>query len=180
VIYHVTVGQRTHVVELGPQGVSIDGRWVDASLQRLEASPVRSLLVDGVSYRVAAERAASGSWDLHIRGSHARAEVVDERTRVIREMAGVGNGPSGPRPILAPMPGLVVRVEVTEGDVVKAGQGVVIVEAMKMENELIAVADAVVRRVYVEQGQTVEKDQLLVDFADPHDDGVDLVDGQDT
>ena len=166
-IYHVTVGDRTYVVELGPEGASIDGRPVKADLEHLEGSPVRSLLVDGASYRVAARRTGSESWDLHLRGRRIRAAVVDERTRVIREMTGAGSGPTGPRPIVAPMPGLVVRVEVAEGDVVKAGQGVVIVEAMKMENELTTAADAVVRRVHVKEGQTVEKDQLLVDLAAP-------------
>jgi pyruvate carboxylase subunit B len=62
------------------------------------------------------------------------------------------------------MPGMVVRVEVAEGDVVRAGQGIVIVEAMKMENELLAEAAAVVRRVHVREGEPVEKDQLLVDL----------------
>ncbi len=177
-IYHVTVGDRTYVVELGPHGASIDGRLVRADFERLEASPVRSLVVDGASYRVAARRAGSGFWDLHLQGRRIRAEVVDERTREIRQMTGAGSGPSGPRPIEAPMPGLVVRIEVAEGDVVKAGQGVVIVEAMKMENELTAVADAVVRRIHVKEGQTVEKDQLLVDLAAP-DEGASDPDGAD-
>jgi biotin carboxyl carrier protein len=63
-----------------------------------------------------------------------------------------------------------VRIEVAEGDTVAAGQGVVIVEAMKMENELKAGAEARVSRVLVEEGQPVEKGQLLIDF-EPIDDG---------
>jgi pyruvate carboxylase subunit B len=63
------------------------------------------------------------------------------------------------------MPGMVVRIEVSEGDMIRAGQGVVIVEAMKMENELTAEADAIVTKVMVAEGQAVEKDQLLVDLA---------------
>jgi pyruvate carboxylase subunit B len=176
VIYHVTVGDRTYVVELGPEGPSIDGRPVQADFEHLEGSPVRSLVVDGGSYRLAARRTGTESWDLHLRGRRIRAAVVDERTRVIREMTGARAGPSGPKPIVAPMPGLVVRIEIAEGDMVRAGQGLVIVEAMKMENELTTAADAVVRRVHVKEGQTVEKDQLLVDLAALDEDGAEGAD----
>jgi biotin carboxyl carrier protein len=166
-IYHVTVGERTFVVDLGGGKPSVDGREVDADLEHVEGSPVRSLLLDGRSHRLAARRVGRESWVLHIRGRRIRAEVVDERTRVIREMAGAGSGPSGPSPIVAPMPGLVMRVGVEEGQTVRAGQGLVIVEAMKMENELSTAVDAVVTRIHVAEGQAVEKDQLLVELAAP-------------
>ena len=75
----------------------------------------------------------------------------------------------GPQPIKAPMPGMVVKVEVDVGDRVELGQGIVVVEAMKMENELQAQAIGVVRRVHVEPGQAVEKDQVLVEFGSLED-----------
>ena len=164
-IYHVSIADRTFVVELAPDGVRVNGRPLSVELGHLEGSPVRSLLVDSASHRLAARRVGPESWEMHLRGRRIRAEVVDERTRAIREMTGAGSGPVGPRPITAPMPGLVVRVEVEEGDVVGEGQGVVIVEAMKMENELAATAEAVVTRVLVAEGETVEKDQVLVELA---------------
>ncbi len=170
-MYHVTLGGRTWVVELGGDGVSVDGKTVDVDFARIEGSPVRSLMVDGTSHRLAARRVGKESWDLHLGGRRVSADVVDERTRVIREMTGAGGGPRGPRPIVAPMPGLVVRVEVSEGDVVQEGQGMVIVEAMKMENELRAGAAGVVTRVHVTEGQVVEKDQLLVSLEAPADEG---------
>jgi pyruvate carboxylase subunit B len=166
-IYHVSIGGRTYVVELGPDGARVDGAPVSVDLGHLPDSPVRSLIVDGTSHRLAARRAGSERWEIHLRGRRVRADVVDERTRVIREMTGAASGPTGPTPIVAPMPGLVVRIEVAEGDTVREGQGVVIVEAMKMENELAAAADAVVTRVLVGEGETVEKDQVLVELAAP-------------
>jgi len=172
-IYHVSVGGHDYVVELGADATRVDGREVEVDLQHLDGSPVRSLLLDGRSHRLAARRVGSESWDLHIRGRRIRARVVDERTRAIREMTGAGSGPVGPSPIVAPMPGLVVRVEVEEGEVVRAGQGLVIVEAMKMENELTSEVDAVVTRVHASEGQAVEKDQLLVELAAPEDDSED-------
>jgi len=164
VIYHVTVSGRTFEVELGPEGISVDGCPVDADLARIEGSPTRSLVVDGASHRLSAGRIDGETWDLHMGGRRLRADVVDERTRTIRERTGGPGAASGPRPVVAPMPGMVVKIEVEEGDTVRAGQGVVIVEAMKMENELRTEVDAEVLRVLVEEGQTVEKDQLLVDL----------------
>ena len=79
-------------------------------------------------------------------------------------MAGVSAGPVGPRPVVAPMPGMVLRVEVEEGDRVEEGQGIVIVEAMKMENELRALSAGYVTRIHVREGEAVEKDQILVEL----------------
>lgn len=166
-IYHVTLGDRTFVVDLGGGGVTVDGERVEVDFARVEGSPMSSLLIDGTSHTLAARRVGNETWDLHIRGRRLRVDVVDERTRAIREMTGAGGAALGPRPIVAPMPGMVVRVEVAQGDAVRAGQGLVIVEAMKMENELTADVDAVVTRVHVAEGQTVEKDQILIDLELP-------------
>jgi pyruvate carboxylase subunit B len=163
--YHVTIGERVVVVDLGPDGTLVDGRSVEVSLEHADGSPMRGLLVDGRSHRVVAERAGRGRWKLGLRGSAVSADVVDERTKAIREMAGGGAAAAGPAPIVAPMPGMVVRVEVSVGDHVEAGQGVAIVEAMKMENELRASGPGIVERVHVRQGDAVEKDQVLVELA---------------
>ena len=163
--YHVSIGERVLLVELGQDGARVDGEPVTASLAQADGSPVRGLLVDVRSYRIVPVRQQRGRWKLALRGSSVSADVVDERTRTIREMAGSGAGPAGPAPIVAPMPGMVVKVEVSEGDRVEAGQGIAIVEAMKMENELRASGAGIVRRVHVRQGDAVEKDQVLVDVA---------------
>jgi pyruvate carboxylase subunit B len=162
--YFVTVENETFEVDLTPDGPVIDGEPVCAELAHVEGTPVRSLLLDGSSLRVMAKRTAGGAWDLHVGGRRFTTEAVDERTRAIREMTGLGAAAAGPRPIRAPMPGLVVKVEVEEGSVVEQGQGVVIIEAMKMENELKAESAGVVSRVHVSAGEPVEKDQILVDL----------------
>lgn len=164
-IYHVSLADRTFEVDVGPEGVSVDGHGVDADLARLGAGSTWSLVVDGASHRFSAHRVGKETWDVHVRGRLLRVDVADERTRVIREMTGGAAAALGPKPIKAPMPGMVVKVEVEEGDTVRAGQGVVIVEAMKMENELKADADARVLKIHVGEGDAVEKDQLLVDLA---------------
>jgi pyruvate carboxylase subunit B len=169
--YYVEVEGRTVVVEVGAEGVSVDGRPVSAELERVAGTDVRSLLLDGASHRMVARRGAAGEWNIHLRGRAYAARAVDERTRAIREMTGKEARHAGPRPLKAPMPGLVVKVEVAEGDAVLPGQGLVIVEAMKMENELRAEAGGRVSRVRVQPGQAVEKDQVLVEFHPPEGEG---------
>jgi biotin carboxyl carrier protein len=88
-------------------------------------------------------------------------DAVDERTRTIREMVG-GTELESAKSISAPMPGLVLKIQVEEGQKVQAGQGVVVVEAMKMENELKASADGVVTKIEVSEGDTVDKGAVLV------------------
>ena len=105
------------------------------------------------------------------------ADVVDDRTKAIREMAGSGAPAAGPAPIVAPMPGMVVKVEVAEGDPVRAGQGIVIVEAMKMENELRASGAGRVTRVHVDRGDAVSKDQILVEIEPMPDSAVEAAVG---
>lgn len=165
--YFVTVQDRTYEVEVAPDGVRVDGEAVDADLARVTGTDVHNLLLDGASHRILAHDAGRHRWDLHVSGGHLQVEAVDERTHAIRQMTDYHAGPSGPKPITAPMPGLVVKIEVAPGDRVTAGQGVVIVEAMKMENELKAPADGVVSAVHVATGDTVAKDQVLVDFEAP-------------
>jgi biotin carboxyl carrier protein len=170
-IYHVTIGPRAFEVDLSADGIRIDGRAVDASLYHADGSPVRALHVDRATYPLIARRTAKGRWALRMRGTALDVDVIDERTKAIRDMVGAGAGPVGPRPVVAPMPGMVLRVEVKEGDRVEEGQGIVIIEAMKMENELRAAATGIVTRVHIEEGQAVGKDQILVELAAPESEG---------
>ena len=170
-IYHVTIGEHTFEVKLGPSGVEVDGETVDVDLAHLEGSAVVSLLLDGDSHRLVAHRVRRGQWELQLRGRRFQAEVLDEHAKAIQGITGAEGGPTGPRPVRAPMPGLVVRVEVAVGDVVVAGQGVAIVEAMKMENELTAEGEGRVYAVHVAQGDKVERDQVLVELVTLDDPG---------
>jgi len=166
-LYHVTLSGRTFRVELEEGRIRIDGEPVGATeLLAAPGTTVYHLLVDGRSHTLVARPAGPrGLWDLHVDGARYLAEVIDERSRVIRGLTRRAAAESGPRPVRAPMPGLIVRVEVAPGDVVSAGQGVVIMEAMKMENELRAEDGGAVARVLVAAGQPVEKGAVLIEFA---------------
>ena len=160
--YFVTIAGREVEVDLTGPRPRVDGREVEADLARIPGTDRVSLRLDGRSYAFDLARGQEhGQWTVMAQGRRLDASVVDERTRAIREMAG-GHEAHTERTIVAPMPGLVVRVEVQVGEAVRGGQGVVIVEAMKMENELKAPGDGVVARIEVEAGQTVEKGAVLL------------------
>jgi acetyl/propionyl-CoA carboxylase alpha subunit len=162
--YHVTVGDLTFEVEIDDQGVWIDGDRMDVCAPEPVSPDLYSFLMDGASYMVLAGRAGPGGWDLQLRGRRYRVDVVDERTKAMRDMSPAGSAVSGPAVVRAPMPGLVVKVEVEEGELVEAGGELLVVEAMKMENSLTAPVGGRVGAIHVVPGQTVEKDKVLMDM----------------
>ncbi len=166
--YFVTVDGQTFEVDLA-HGAQVNGQPVDADLSSVPGSPVRLLSVGGRAHALHVGTAeGQGNWDIHLDGERFAVNVVDERTQAIRAMTGSNAAAQGPKPVRAPMPGLIVRVEVKEGDSVSAGQGVVIIEAMKMENELKAEVAGSVKKVLVQPGQAVEKGTVLIEFGDKH------------
>jgi pyruvate carboxylase subunit B len=162
--YFVTVHDQTFEVELSAAGIAVDGEAVSADLWAVPDSPVHRLEIGGRSHALHATTPAAGEWHIHLDGERFVVKVEDERTRAIRAMTGSGAAGSATKPVRAPMPGLVVRIAVVPGDVVAAGQGVLIMEAMKMENELKADAAGTVRSVLVTPGQAVEKGTVLIEF----------------
>lgn len=165
--YHVEVDDVTFEVEIDAEGVRIDGDLIQVDGPEPLSPKLYSFLVDGASHTVLAERSGSGAWDLQLGGRRYRAEVMDDRTKAMRAMSPAGSTAKGPAPIRAPMPGLVVKVEVEEGEWVEMGGGLLVVEAMKMENELTAVAEGRVGAIHVVAGQTVEKGEVLIDMLSP-------------
>ena len=160
--YFVTIAGREVEVDLTGAQPVVDGTPVEAQLSNLPGTQTRHLLVDGRSYALtAAPGDRRGRWSIAIGAERFTADAVDERTRAIREMTGAG-ADTADKTITAPMPGLVLRGEVEVGQTVRAGQGVVVVEAMKMENELKAPADGVVAGISVQAGQTVDKGATLI------------------
>lgn len=164
--YIVTVNGQRHAVTLSADGAALDeGAPEGAELRPVEGTPVRLVMVgDDVHRVVVRRREGRGHYVLWLDGFVYDVEALDERTRTIRDMAAAAAPPTGPAPIIAPMPGLVVRVHVQPGDTVAAGQGLVVMEAMKMENELRAQGAGVVKTVLVAPGTAVEKGAVLVEL----------------
>lgn len=166
--YHVRVGPRTIVVEVEGARVSVDGEPLEAHLATVPGTPLYHLLLAGESWTVAAQplegpgEIGGPRWALGAVGERIEVEAVDDRTHQIQSLTGRRTTGTGGGVVRAPMPGLVVRVEVSEGDRVGAGAGLVAVEAMKMENELRAARTGVVAKVHVRPGQAVEKGTPLI------------------
>ncbi len=163
--YVVEVNGTRGVVELTSDGVRVDGALHAAHLADIAGTPVQLVTIGNAVHRVAVRRTGlRGRYSLWIDGYRFDVEALDERTRTIRDMTAASARTAGPAPLVAPMPGLIVRVDARAGEQVQAGQGLVVMEAMKMENELRAPAGGTVRAVYVSPGMAVEKGAVLVEL----------------
>ena len=163
--YIVEVNGARVQVELTDRGVLVDGAPESAHLADIAGTPVHLVTIGNAVHRVAVRRASQrGRYSLWIDGYRFDVEALDERTRSIRDVTGGSTRATGPAPLIAPMPGLIVRVDTRVGDQVAAGQGLVVMEAMKMENELRAPAAGVVKTIAVSTGMAVEKGAVLVEL----------------
>jgi biotin carboxyl carrier protein len=137
-----------------------------ATLTAVPGQPIWILTVGTTVHRVTVRRgAAAGQYVLSLGGYRFEVEALNERARAIRDMTRAATAAAGPAPLRAPMPGLITRLLVAPGDTVAAGQGLVVMEAMKMENELRSQSAGTVRSVAVAPGTAVEKGALLVELS---------------
>jgi biotin carboxyl carrier protein len=165
VIYVVEVNGRRLNVEILDGEAIVDGVKYRASMHTVPGTPVRIVGVNDEVHRIVLrERVARGRYRLWLDGHRYDAEALDSRARAIRDMQASVAMPTGPAPLRAPMPGLIVQLRVQVGDTVAAGAGLVVMEAMKMENELRAISAGKVRAVHVSVGAAVEKGALLVEL----------------
>ena len=163
--YQVTVGERVLVVRLR--------RSREATFAQVDSGPevpvaldfvrgvVWSLRVDERRHELLARRDAAHV-EIALRGVGYRAEVLDETHARLAQVAAARGGGHVRRDLKAPMPGLVVKVLVSAGEEVVAGQPLVVLQAMKMENELSLPGGGTVSRVGVAAGETVEAGQVIV------------------
>lgn len=120
-----------------------------------------SVVVGHITYYVAAAR-QDGQFHVMLDGNYLNVSVESEREKLLRAYARKGGGTRIRTEIHAPMPALVVKVEVSVGESVTPGQGLVVLEAMKMENEIKAHQAGTVKHVHARAGNTVEKGELLI------------------
>jgi biotin carboxyl carrier protein len=163
--YELEIGGRTRravVTKLGDGfAVTVDGRRFHVDAVRVDAYTL-SLLVDKVcSHEVGVASDATGAQLVVRVGATTMAVGLDGGRRTRRATA-VSGAAAGPQRVVAPMPGKVLRVPVKLGDSVSAGQPLVVVEAMKMENELRAGRGGTVADIHAREGMSVEAGALLV------------------
>ena len=155
-------GQRTHVVELERNGtgyrVLLDGRTVEADATPVSPNTI-SVLLGGRAYEVHVTPALDGTVKLQSGPHEFTAGIQDPRAWRGRKQGAMEA--EGRQPIVAPMPGKVIRLLVRAGDEVEAGQGLVVVEAMKMQNEIRSPKRGKVERVVATEGQNVNAGEVL-------------------
>jgi len=160
--YTAIVGDQVVEIEISRGGeVKVDGVTHLIDLRNIDGFSLFSLLIDNRSHEVLVER-REGEYHVLLEGEMHKVQVEDERTRALAKVTRAQSVPRGEIAIKAPMPGLVVAVPVKPGDPVRAGQGVVILEAMKMENEIRAPRNGFVQSVRVSQGDAVEQGEPLM------------------
>jgi biotin carboxyl carrier protein len=160
--YDVVVDGKTHRLELtkGEKTwlCTIDDEMIEVDAA-LTARDILSLLVGGDSFEVKRERSLQGEVHLIIGSARYAVDVQDPRSLRTRRTA--GGAEAGPQKITAPMPGKIVRIAVAVGDEVQAGQGVIVMEAMKMQNEMKSPKDGKVQKILTSEGSTVNPGETL-------------------
>ncbi len=161
ITYHVTVNGKELTVRPGAEGsVSIDGKERAHDVQRISLTEF-SVMIGIRQVRVVVSAGEEG-FDVIAGDFRGRVTVESERGRLLRRYARSTGGSGSRLEVHAPMPAMVVRLEVNVGDEVRAGQPLIVLEAMKMENEIHTPIDGVVEQIFVGEGDMVNPDEVLV------------------
>jgi biotin carboxyl carrier protein len=166
------IGGRRRTIEVSRRGslweTTLDGRILSVDVTAIAGR--WSLLIGPPeggprrSYDIAVDRRSNGERIVYVNGLAVPVSIVDPREQLTRRR-GADSVATGPRSIVSPMPGRIVKVLVRDGETVTAQQGLVVVEAMKMENELRAPRAGQVTAVKVVEGMSVEANAVLVTLA---------------
>jgi biotin carboxyl carrier protein len=160
--YVTTVAHKEFTIEvIDEKHISIDGKIMEVDFGSVSGQPVYSMLIDGKSYESYVYQGEE-DWQVLLQGRQYPVKVEDERERRLKTAAGGKAETTGEFHLKAPMPGLVVAVNVTEGQQVEKGQVLAILESMKMQNELKAPRAGTVQRIKVKPGESVEIKQIML------------------
>lgn len=159
--YEVTVDGSSFKIEFRDgESPLVNGKPTAVDIRRLGDYRL-SVVWDGASHTVLAVR-SDGGYDVFYGGDYHRVEVETEKGKLLKKYAVSSTGKSHRAEIHAPMPAMVVKVDVAVGDTVTEGQGLIVLEAMKMENVLKAHQSGTVKSIFAEKGKAVEKGELLL------------------
>ncbi len=159
--YITTIGERQYTIEINRDDqIAIDDVVYPIDLRAIDEATF-SLLIDNASLEALVE-ATNGEIQVLLRGRLYTARVEDERASRLNRSGGGLHAGSGEVTINSPMPGLIVSIAVSEGQTVKKGQTIVVLESMKMENELKAPRDGTIASIKISPRQSVDQGQPLV------------------
>jgi len=165
--YFTKVSGRELQVEVvesdGGFSLIVNGKPRHAEIDRIgsDSDNLFSLIIGNRSHQLFFEEADNGHW-VSVDGHKFFVELEDEKTRFIRGLIKSDTTPQRLTEIKAPMPGLIIKLFVKENQPVKKGNGLVIIEAMKMENEIRANRDGTVGKILINEGDSVDKGAVLI------------------
>ena len=162
--YFAAVNGQEYEVEIEGGQVWVNGEIIDVDLSQGGVPELYSILLDGASYEVLVEEQRQ-EYAVTLRGQQFHVQVEDERTRRLNAGRKGPLVPQGELVVKAPIPGLVVKVLVQEGDDIPEDHPLIILEAMKMENEIRSLRAGIIRSVDVSAGQRVEQGAALLVLA---------------
>jgi biotin carboxyl carrier protein len=160
--YIATLGDQEYTIEIiDDNRIMVDGVLYEMDFESISGQPVFSLLIEGKNHE-AYVFPDDTQWEVLLRGILYPVVVEDEREKRLRSSFGGGPSSSEEFYLKAPMPGLVISVPAEEGMEVKQGDVLLILESMKMQNELKSPKKGIISRVRVEKGDHVERKQTLL------------------
>ena len=160
--YISTINDTEYSIEIiDERHISVNGKNFIVDFNSVSGQPVYSLLLDGKSYE-GFVYPGDDEWEVLLMGRQFPVKVEDEREKRLRAAAGGSVSEAGEFHLRSPMPGMVVSIPVEEGQAVDKGQVLLILESMKMQNELKAPRDGTVSRIRVKSGESVEQRQILL------------------
>ena len=159
--YYARIGNNEYEVDISAERMLLDGEPVVVDLVNSGSPELFSVLLDGHSYEmlIGIDRF---DYTINVRGEQFHVQIEDERARRLNRGRKLPTLPEGELAVTAPIPGLVVKVLAQVGDAIEEGQPLVILEAMKMENELRSMRSGVVKSINVAPGQRVEQNAVLL------------------
>jgi biotin carboxyl carrier protein len=162
--YITTIDNQEFEIEvIDEHHIRVGERLLDVDFESVSGQPVFSLIVDGKSYESYVYE-GDDDWSVLLRGRQFNVKVEDEREKRLRAAAGGGVTEGGEYRLKAPMPGLLVAIQVSEGQAVQKGQVLIILESMKMQNELKSPRDGIIEKIRVKTGESVEQKQPLLNI----------------
>ena len=161
--FRALVGEETFDVVFQNGHLLINGEAVTYAFEPV-SDRYYSLLIDGQSLPVVVEEEPGGRLRVTVAGRPMNVQVQDERALLLERFGLNETDGAADRTMYAPMPGLVLNVMVEPGQHVHTGDGLLVLEAMKMENELRAHTDGIVKTLHVSPGDAVVKNTLLLEF----------------
>lgn len=161
--YRALVGERTFDIRWQGETLFVNDEPTTYAFEQVSGRHYL-LIFNGNSIPVVIDAPGDGSARITLNGRTTDVRVKDERALLMERFGLDAGDDAAQREVRAPMPGLVLRVEVAPGQTVKTGEAILVLEAMKMENELRAGGDGVVKAIHVEAGTAVAKNDLLLEF----------------